>query len=130
MLVQLRAEPDDGVLTTLDLYTWLRRDPDVRDHSRLSLDASDPSGETMGAVEVINLVLGQTFTALNLALSYANWRAARPTAPAISLTVDGRSLALQGVSEETLSRIVDLLAARETDASDESPRDDDEPEPV
>ncbi|MEU9314099.1 hypothetical protein [Streptomyces sp. NPDC048256] len=41
----------------------------------------------MGTVEVIDTFLGQGSSALNLAMSYAAWRAARPAAPPITITV-------------------------------------------
>lgn len=109
MLVQLRADAEDDTLTTLDLYRWLRQDPDIRRHAEVALSPPPSGSETMGAVDIVNLVLGQAFTALNLALSYAAWRAARPTAPAVTITVDNRSVTVTGADEETVARIVELL---------------------
>ncbi|MFC8567947.1 hypothetical protein ACFUIW_19515 [Streptomyces sp. NPDC057245] len=123
MLVQLRAEPDDDVRTALDLYAWLRGDPDVRAHAEVGIGPSEPGGETMGAAEVVNLVVGQTFAALNLALAYASWRQARPAAPAVTLTVDGRSLTVEGASQETLRQIVELLGEPRTDGTQTPPVD-------
>ncbi|MFG3322541.1 hypothetical protein ACGF3J_31240 [Streptomyces sp. NPDC048171] len=132
MRVELRPAPDDDVQTALDLYAWLRKDPDIRRHAELTLGSSDPTGEAMGATEIVGLVLGQTFAALNLALAYASWRAARRTAPPITITVGSRSLTVAGASEETLLRIVELLgqpgaedgAAPRPDTPDEPPRRD------
>ncbi|WP_329469104.1 hypothetical protein OIE75_01420 [Streptomyces sp. NBC_01723] len=45
----MRAAPDDDVQTALDLYAWLRKDPDIRRHAELTLGSSDPTGEAMGA---------------------------------------------------------------------------------
>ncbi|BCL27930.1 hypothetical protein ACFFS2_27855 [Streptomyces aurantiacus] len=109
MHVQLRAAADDGLLTTLDLYRWLRQNPDVQRHAEVTLGPAHPGGETMGAVEVVNLVLGQAFTALNLALAYATWRAARPTAAPVTITVEGRSVTVTGADEDTMALIVALL---------------------
>lgn len=87
---------DGGARATLDFYAWLRQTPDVRDHADVSLrpveqddslrPAQQDDAETMGAVEIIELVLSQGFAALNLALAYASWRTARPSAPAVTLT--------------------------------------------
>ena len=82
-------------------------------HAALSLGpARTDDTTTMGTVEIINMVVGQTFTALNLALSYATWRAARRTAPSVTITVDGRSATVQGDSDEAVRLIVDLLDRR------------------
>ncbi|WP_438483864.1 effector-associated constant component EACC1 [Streptomyces sp. S186] len=104
------AADDDGGVALRDLYGWLRQDPDVRNHADLSLEAAQQSPGTMGALDVVNMVLGQGFSALNLALSYAAWRAARPTAPAITLTVNGVSITVRDGSEETVRRIVRELS--------------------
>ena len=108
----------DGTAALLDLHRWLRGDQDVSRHARIGLGAAEPSDEDMGAVEVISLVVGHTLTALNLALSYAAWRQARPAAPAVTLTVGERTLVLHDASDETVQRIVRELtgeAAREAD---------------
>ncbi|MDQ0774722.1 hypothetical protein QF026_003188 [Streptomyces aurantiacus] len=109
MHVQLRAASDDGLFTTLDLYRWLWQNPDVQRHAEVTLGPARPGGGTMGAVEVVNLVLSQTFTALNLALAYATWRAARPAAAPVTITVEGRSVTVTGADEDTMASIVALL---------------------
>ncbi|MGW0710799.1 effector-associated constant component EACC1 [Streptomyces sp. NPDC002643] len=117
MLIRLKAMEDEGSgegsMAMLDLYRWLRQDPDVRGRAELSMapDASGDAGQrTMsGAGDVINLVLEHTFSALNLALAYAAWRTARPTAPAITITTGGTSVTVRGADEETVARIVQLI---------------------
>ncbi|MHC5902460.1 effector-associated constant component EACC1 [Streptomyces sp. S6] len=126
--LEIRAASDDADHTTLDLYRWLEQDPDVRDHavlSRRSLDLDteldgDFDGEcdgdfdlgTMGSVEIINLVLSQGVALANLALSYATWRTARPTATGITITANGRTVTLSGECDaETVRRILESLDA-------------------
>jgi hypothetical protein len=95
----------------IDLYRWLRQDPDVRRHTAVTLAPSRPGAGSMGAVEVIELVVGQGLTALNLALSYAAWRNTRPSAPSLTITVNGGTLTVRDASEETIRRIVAELSA-------------------
>ncbi|MFJ9631654.1 hypothetical protein ACIRU8_28500 [Streptomyces sp. NPDC101175] len=95
-----------------DLFRWLREDPDVANYAAIALAPSVPAAGTMGAVEIINLVVGQGFTALNLALSYASWRAARPEAPTVVIRVGDSSLLVTDDSAETLRDIVTLLEAQ------------------
>lgn len=111
--VRIRVGQGEEGLTTLDLYRWLRADRDIREHADMSLGPSHPDNETMGAVEVINLVLGHGFAALNLALAYASWRGQRPSAPSVTIITNNGSITVQGHSEETVRRIV---AALEPDA--------------
>ena len=137
MLVRISAaDGDEGVPGTLDLYRWLQQDPDVQRHAALSLGpARTDDTTTMGTVEIITTVVGQTFTALNLALSYATWRAARRTAPSVTITVDGRSATVQGDSDEAVRLIVDLLDRRsatpegtgDTDGQGQPPEGEAEP---
>ncbi|MGI5350471.1 effector-associated constant component EACC1 [Streptomyces sp. CA-250714] len=71
-----------GERATLDFYAWLRQTSDVREHAAISLRlAQQDDVETMRAAEIIDLVLGHGFAALNLAVAYASWRATRPSAP-------------------------------------------------
>ncbi|MFB7214679.1 hypothetical protein [Streptomyces sp. NPDC056255] len=102
------AEQDDGGATS-DLCTWLRQDSDVRQYASINLTPSAGHPGAMGAVEIINLVVGQGLTALNLALSYASWRMTRPTAPPITFTVGDTSITVSDGSEQSLRRIVELL---------------------
>ncbi|MGW1777846.1 effector-associated constant component EACC1 [Streptomyces sp. NPDC002143] len=123
--IETTAEDDHG--TVPDLYRWLRQDADVRRHSVLELVPRKQSVTTMGAVEIIDMVLGQGLTALNLALSYAAWRTARPAAPPITISVgvDGGSITVHDASQDTIRRIVEALASTSAD----DPADDATGEP-
>ncbi|MFE0175752.1 hypothetical protein ACFWZ2_25875 [Streptomyces sp. NPDC059002] len=96
--------------TTLDLYAWLRHTADVREHADISLrPAQQDDAETMGAADVIDMVLNHGFAALNLALAYAAWRTARPAAPSVTLTTGRGSVTVHGASDEDIRRIVTAL---------------------
>lgn len=113
------AEQDDrGAIS--DLYRWLGQDPEVRRYATANLDSRPEPPTAMGAVEVINLVLSQGFTALNLALAYASWRNARPAAPPITITVGIESITVQDASEETVRCLTQVLqSAMSSTDSDE-----------
>ncbi|MGW3952408.1 effector-associated constant component EACC1 [Streptomyces sp. NPDC004752] len=107
---EIGAAAEDGELALLDLYRWLRQDPEARRHAEPALVPARQGAGTMGAVEVIDLVLGQGFAALNLALAYAAWRTARPAAPALTITSGDRSVTVQGdCDDDTVRRIVAAL---------------------
>ncbi|OKJ90725.1 hypothetical protein AMK31_03140 [Streptomyces sp. TSRI0107] len=117
------AESGQGA-ALIDLYRWLRRDPDVHRHAAVGLAPSAPGSGTMGAVDVIELVVGQGLTALNLALAYAAWRRTRHSAPPLTIHVNGGSLTVHDASEETVRRIVAELSSleeREAREGDEEP---------
>jgi hypothetical protein len=122
MRIEIRVgEGDESA--ALDLYRWLRRDRDIRRHADLSLGSARPGDGAMGAADLIDLVLGHGIAALNLALSYAAWRATRSAAPSVTFTVDGRSVTVQGrCDEETVRMIADVLDGRTDDTR--QPQDD------
>ncbi|MFD0315773.1 effector-associated constant component EACC1 [Streptomyces flavalbus] len=95
-----------GGPATADLYRWLRRDPRVRRHAQVTLGRSRPDAAVMGAYDVVELVVGQGIAALNLALSYAAWRATRPAAPSVTLTANGRSITVRGRCDEATTRLI------------------------
>ncbi|GGN37017.1 effector-associated constant component EACC1 [Streptomyces fuscichromogenes] len=111
MRIRVATTAEDGQETVSDLYRWLRQDPDVRRHATVELMPSGRPGGAMGAVEIIDMVVSQGFSALNLAMSYAAWRTARPAAPPITITVTAvdRPLTVDDASEETIRRIVQAL---------------------
>ncbi|MDX3714715.1 hypothetical protein PV733_38470 [Streptomyces europaeiscabiei] len=110
MHIRIGISGNDREAALIDLYRWLLRDADVSRHATVDLSSDAPGAGTMGAIDVINLVVGQGLTVLNLALSYAAWRNARPSAPAVTITVDGGSVTVHDASEETVRRIVAELA--------------------
>ncbi|MBA6435743.1 MULTISPECIES: effector-associated constant component EACC1 [Streptomyces] len=111
----------------LDLYRWLREDQDILRQDHVSLGSAVPSAGTMGAVEIINLVVGHGLTALNVALAYAAWRGARPTAPAVTVTFPGGSLTLHDASQETIQRVVEQLTAAASRTTTSGPETDPRP---
>ena len=110
MQVRISIPEDESGLAVIDLHRWLRQDDDIRRHAEVQLvPAEHPSGAMGDALDVINLVLGQGIAALNLALSYAAWRTARPAAPPVTVSVDGVSVTVQDGSEESVQCIVNML---------------------
>jgi hypothetical protein len=127
MQVRMRVESDGQEETLLDLYRWFREDQDILRQDGISLGPALPSAGTMGAIEIINLVVGHGLTALNVALAYATWRGARPTAPAVTLTFPGGSLTLHDASGETIQRVVEQLTAAAAENASSGPGEDPQP---
>ncbi|MER6913460.1 hypothetical protein ABT354_17480 [Streptomyces sp. NPDC000594] len=128
MQIQISApELEDGDRTVADLHRWLRRDDTVRRDMDIRLAHRTLPG-AMGTVDLIDLIVGQSVAVLNLALSYAAWRAARRTAPAVTLTVDGVSLTLSGASDDEVRRMVALLSPPPPLPSEPGPGPGPEPE--
>ncbi|MGW7572350.1 effector-associated constant component EACC1 [Streptomyces sp. NPDC054765] len=109
MRVQVSIETDDSGTTLFDLYGWFRQDGELRRHAEVRLLSPRRTGGFMGAVEVIELVVGQGIAVANLAMAYATWRQGRATAGAITITVGEVSVTVKDGSEESIRRIVELL---------------------
>ncbi|MFD4142815.1 MULTISPECIES: hypothetical protein [unclassified Streptomyces] len=108
MHITVEVDDDPDGRTTVDLYRWLRSDSDLRRTADVALRTRGVSG-AMGAVEIINIVLTQGIAALNLAVTYASWRVARPAAPAVTIDFPGGSITVRDGGEETVRRIVEAL---------------------
>nr|WP_274390258.1 hypothetical protein [Streptomyces adustus] len=114
------AESSGDPRVIRDLYEWLDRTPAVERHVKLQLTAAPQPGDTMGAADLINMVLNQGFAAGNLVLAYRAWRSARPAAPPITVTAADKIIVLGDASEETLHRLERLL--RQTDSGETAER--------
>jgi len=131
MRTEIRA--GDGP-ATLDLYHWLRADPELRhrvtprrgapgrdpgdepDPTSTSIPAPAPDEGAMGVVDVVDAVVVDTVTVLNLVLSCLAHRAARRCAGPVTFTRGGTSVTVRGESDEETLRIV-LAVLAEPEAS-------------
>ncbi|XUL92431.1 effector-associated constant component EACC1 [Streptomyces galilaeus] len=103
-------EHDDGSLLVDELHAWLAGDADLHRTAEIRRVARDATG-TMGALDVIEVVVGQGVAVLNLALAYASWRSTRPAPPAVTVTVPGGVLTVTDDSPEALELILAALRA-------------------
>ena len=133
MRTEIRA--GDGP-ATLDLYHWLRADPELRHRvtPRRGAPGRDPGDEpdptsipapapapapdegAMGVVDVVDAVVVDTVAVLNLVLSCLAHRAARRCAGPVTFTRGGTSVTVRGESDEETLRIV-LAVLAEPEAS-------------
>jgi hypothetical protein len=115
------AQDTDGQEALVDLYEWLRTDPDVRRETTLSLTPAHRPGTMSSTAELVDMALTHLFSAANFVLAYAAWRHARKQAPPSTFTAPetGGSITVYDASEESLRRLREWLD--ETSASASSP---------
>jgi hypothetical protein len=90
MPIRIRMSGPEADQELSSLYAWLAEEPEVRQHSRISVVAAEPRPSDLGAgFEVIQLVVDGGFQAANLALAYAAWRTTRRSRPQVTIEVDG-----------------------------------------
>ncbi|WP_051707420.1 MULTISPECIES: effector-associated constant component EACC1 [unclassified Streptomyces] len=108
MHTEIRA--GDGP-ATLDLYRWLRTDPELRHRVALRQAAPDPGpGEgAMGAFDVVDAVVVDTLALLDLFLSYLAYRETRRTAGTVTVTRGGTTVTVRGETDEEALRLVRAL---------------------
>ncbi|MDQ0913521.1 hypothetical protein QFZ22_009593 [Streptomyces canus] len=111
MRVLVSIDADDGGTALTDLYRWFRQDGELRRQAQARLRPVRQTGGFIGAVEVIELVVGQGIAVANLAIAYATWRQARALQAPVTITVDGMSITVRDGSEESVRRIVELLTS-------------------
>ncbi|HEY1640194.1 MAG TPA: hypothetical protein VGG35_05880 [Streptosporangiaceae bacterium] len=101
---------DDGdQFAANSLMRWLSRDREVRGEAAVTMVAHGAADE-MGGLEVINVVLTQAASLLNLVLAFEAWRGSRAEHPAITITINKQSVTLvQGTAEEMRRKIQALI---------------------
>lgn len=109
-MITIRATGPSAEEEIRSLFAWLNDEADVRQHTRISLSASQPGvGEMGAALDVIQLVTDSTFQILNLALAYANWRTSRPTRTRVTIERKGVKVQLDETDDEAVRKIVRAL---------------------
>jgi hypothetical protein len=98
------TDPD----ATSNLYRWLAADREVRENAQLSWSRTTETG-TLGALDVINVVLGNAIALGSLVVSVANWRASRARSPIVRIERDGVPLEVTGGSPEEVEKVVRAL---------------------
>ncbi|WP_405767887.1 hypothetical protein [Streptomyces sp. NBC_01538] len=76
--VRFRILADGDEEALVDLQTWLAADPGV---ARSQVTTVAGRGPTMGALEALDVVLGNTVDMANFALAYATWRSVKREEP-------------------------------------------------
>ncbi|MEE4543841.1 hypothetical protein V2S66_17920 [Streptomyces sp. V4-01] len=114
MRLEIRAADSEDGAALRDFYRWLRQDDDGPEQVGLAPDAAGPTG-AMGAMEVVEVVLTQSFALATLTMQYAGWRrstAARPPTAGFTFTraSDGLSVTVAGGSDDEVRRVMALLA--------------------
>ena len=109
--ITVDAQGDDAVAH--DLYYWLRQDRELRRHAEAELARASEASDRMNAGEIINMFVSNGIAAASLLVNIVvAWRAARPSPPgAVTIERDGMTVTVHDGSDETLRRVVELLAS-------------------
>lgn len=92
------------------LCDWLRHEPDVSRHARISLASAEPQpGEMGAALEAIQLITDGSFQALSFAVAYVSWRGTRLGRSQVTIERHGTKVTLDDADPDTVNKIVHAL---------------------
>jgi len=111
--IQITVDTQGDDAAAHDLYYWLRQDRELRRHAEAELARASEASDRMNAGETINMFVSNGIAAASLLVNIVvAWRAARPSQPeAVTLERDGMTVTVRDGSDETLRRVVELLAS-------------------
>ncbi|MGW1768931.1 effector-associated constant component EACC1 [Streptomyces sp. NPDC002073] len=110
---------ESGAGELRSLQGWLRSDPDVRRTAATDLQGSAPRPGEMGtALDVLELVTGNGWSAASFVLALVTWRQTRPQRPRVEIHRGDTVIVLTDCSPEEIER-----ATRTLDAPAEEDRD-------
>ncbi|WUH19552.1 hypothetical protein OG370_19130 [Streptomyces sp. NBC_00448] len=112
MEIQITVDAQGDDAAALDLYYWLRRDRELRRHVEVELARPSEGSGRMSAGEIINMLVSDGIAAAGLLVNIVGaWQSARPSPPgAVTFERDGMTVTVHDGSDDSLRRVVGLLA--------------------
>lgn len=108
LLIELEGVGQDDDLRSL--ADWLRETPSVRRSARISLAERMPApGDMGGALEAIQLITGNGWSAAAFVMSVLGWRRTRPKEPRVRVRCGDLEITLAGASNEELQAALAAL---------------------
>ncbi|MET8832793.1 hypothetical protein ABZV78_02600 [Micromonospora sp. NPDC004540] len=95
------------------LAQWLREKDEIRTTAKIAVMPVQPAPGTMGATEVIELVVNIGFSSANLALAIAAWRRSRAQAPVVRIEVGERTVVIDVTDPAEVTRAIKSATADE-----------------
>ncbi|MFI2209309.1 hypothetical protein [Streptomyces sp. NPDC020141] len=94
------------------LQGWLRSDPVMRGSATVGVRGSAPRPGEMGtAIDVLQLVTGNGWSAASFVLALVAWRRTRPQRPRLEIRRGDTVFVLTGGSDEEVERVIRALDA-------------------
>jgi hypothetical protein len=84
MAIRITFEGGAGEKNLQSLADWLRNEPAIRRHAKITLESTSPQPGRMGVpFEAIQLAIESGFSLANLAIAFSSWRRSKGETPAI-----------------------------------------------
>ncbi|MFI8529904.1 hypothetical protein ACIGMX_06540 [Streptomyces aquilus] len=118
--MRLEVQVESGTGELRSLQGWLRADPETRRSVAVDARAGTPAPGDMGtALDVLELVTGNGWSAASFVLALVAWRQSRPQRPRVEIRRGATVVVLTDCSEAEIERAVRSL---EIAAGDEGAR--------
>ncbi|MFJ8051110.1 hypothetical protein [Streptomyces luteogriseus] len=119
MRVDVRVGEDEAELRSL--FRWLSADDELRS-ARIGLPGTGTApGEMGSALDVVEVVLDNVWSAASLVVAVAAWRQSRPHTNRTTLRVGQTEVEITGDDEEQVRRVVAALRAATEDGQPPAP---------
>ncbi|MEN8650983.1 hypothetical protein ABCR94_10155 [Streptomyces sp. 21So2-11] len=106
--IEVRVQGGDDELRSL--YGWLRDEPSVRRTAGLELVEQPPRpGQMGGAVDILQLVTDNGWSAAAFAFTLATWRQTRRRDPGVTVRRGETIVTLSDCSDAEIQRVIELL---------------------
>lgn len=110
--VRLEVRLESGAGELRSLQGWLRSDPDVRKSAVTEVRGSTPQPGEMGtALDVLQLVTGNGWSAASFVLALVAWRQTRPQQPRVEIRRGDTVIVLTDCTPEEIERATEALDA-------------------
>ncbi|MFF5932075.1 hypothetical protein [Streptomyces sp. NPDC012508] len=117
MRLEVRVESGAGELRSLQ--GWLRSDPDVRRTAVTDIRGNTPRpGEMGAALDVLQLVTGNGWSAASFVLALVAWRQSRPQRSRVEIHRGDTVMILTDCSPEEIERVTRALEAEANEGRD------------
>ncbi|WP_443048884.1 effector-associated constant component EACC1 [Streptomyces sp. NBC_00328] len=118
--VRLEVRVESAERELRSLQSWLRSDPEARRSAVVELHGSVPRPGEMGtALDVLELVTGNGWSAASFVMAVVAWRRTQPQRPRVEIRRAGTVIVLTDCSEEEIERATRALEAAQADGAAE-----------
>jgi hypothetical protein len=84
MTIRISCDGEASVRDLQSLGDWLRNEPAIRQHAKITFESAPPAPGRMGTTfEVVQLAVDSAFQLASLAIAISSWRRSRAASPTI-----------------------------------------------
>ncbi|WUC43344.1 hypothetical protein OG692_16265 [Streptomyces cellulosae] len=112
MTFRIKIEGADAEDEIRSLREWLEAKPEIRQHATIAwhTEPTTPGHMSGGAMEWLQFITDNAWSASNFTLAYIAWRGTRRTPPTAVIEANGVRVSIEGSDAEVTARITQALS--------------------